>query len=323
VIARADRELIDLQRGRAAELEDVRTTSDRLFAVIESNVARKGQLHGIETGFPSINAQTYGWMPGDLIVIAARPSIGKTVFALNTSVAAARAGAHVAFFSLEMRTEQLEYRLLTALSGVPGDRIKSGYLGEPDFAKLSDAMGVLAGLPIFISDRGRQTVWDVRSACRRVKSEHGLQLVVIDYVQLMAGSLERRGANRQEEITDISRRLKDLADELSVPILLVSQLNRGAETRADPRPKLSDLRESGALEQDADLVCFLHRKHHRVGGTTNFILEKQRNGPTGTVNLTLDRETQQFTDGGEDEPAQVASEAERVKAPKLWRRGRT
>jgi replicative DNA helicase len=169
-------------------------------------------------------------------------------------------------------------------------------------------MELVRGLRIDIDDTTSRTAWDIRSACRRLKGDGGLDLVVVDYVQLMPGSLERRGSSRNEEVTDISRRLKALADELGVPLLVLSQLSRAADGRADPRPKLSDLRESGSLEQDADLVCFLHRKHHKEGGPTEFILDKQRNGPTGTIMLTLDRDITLFTNGGEPLPAPTPAE---------------
>ena len=318
IVTDSDRRLMELQAshldGRMAPLA---SSASALSADLEWRVAHRGELTGVETGFPSINELTLGWQPGDLIVLGARPSIGKTSFALNAAVHAAQAGRRVAIFSLEMRRRQLEYRILAQLSGLPLTRLLGGYLGDPDYGPLSAAMGIMWNLPIEIDDRAGQSAWDVRGACRRLKAKGGLDLVVIDYVQLMPGTLDRRGATRNEEITDISRRMKGLADEVDVPVLLLSQLNRANEQRSDPRPKLSDLRESGALEQDADLVCFLHRKNHREGGTTAFIFEKQRNGPTGTVNLTLDRDITTFTDGGEEPPATVEPPT-KVRAPRLF-----
>lgn len=310
IINDADRAIIALQRGsEPGRLLDLRETSAGLYADLEQRDANKGKLLGIETGFPSINDLTLGWQRGDLIVIAARPSIGKTAFTLNATIAAARAGHTVAVFSLEMRRRQLEYRMLSTLAGIDLTRLQAGYLGELDFERLGPAMAEMGSLPIYIDDRGSQTVGDIRSACRLLRAEHGLDLVVIDYIQLIAGSLDRRGSTRNEEVTDISRRLKVLADEVQAPVLVLSQLNRASETRGDHRPRLTDLRESGALEQDADIVAFLHRKNHRESGTTAFIVEKQRNGPTGTTNLTLDRPTQTFTDGGEEPPADPAPPA--------------
>lgn len=309
VINETDKAIIDLQRGATSgRLLTLAATFPEFYTDLANRSEHRGELSGVDTGYQSINDLTYGWQAGDLIVVAARPSIGKTAFVLNTSIAAARAGKRVALFSLEMRRRQLEYRILSTLSGVLLTRLISGYETEADFALMADATEAMAALPIAIDDRGGQSAWDIRSACRRQRAEAGLDLVIIDYVQLMPGTIERRGANRNEEVTDISRRIKALADECSVPILLLSQLNRGGEGRADKRPILSDLRESGALEQDADLVCFLHRRNHRESGTTNFIIEKQRNGPTGTVNLTFNRDTQTFIDGGEDPPLPLPAE---------------
>lgn len=310
IISKADKAIVDLQKGVTSDrLLDVRETSAALYAALEHHVAHKGELAGVETGFASINELTDGWTSGDMIVLAARPSIGKTAFVLNTAVAGARAGKHVAIFSLEMRRRQLEYRLLAQLSGVEVTRIRKGYLGDTDLERVGAAMSDLNTLPLWIDDRGSQTVWDIRAACRRLRAEVGLDLVVIDYIQLMAGDGERRETNRQQELATISRRLKILADEISAPLIVLSQLSRAAESRQNKRPQLSDLRDTGALEQDADLVCFLHRNSHKESGTTNFILEKQRNGPTGTVNITFDKEKQQFVDGGEDLEQPPATEA--------------
>lgn len=309
IVTAADKAIIALQRGHAGELRDLRETSQALYADIEFREQHKGQLVGVDTGFASINDLTLGWEAGELIVLAARPSIGKSAFMLHTAIAVARTGKTVGIFSLEMQRRQLERRLLASLSGLSAERLKSGYLGETDYEKLAPAMAEMAALPIYIDDRSAQNVYDIRAACRLMKIDHGLDFVVIDYVQLMAGALERRGATRTEEVTHISRGLKVLTGELEVPIFLLSQLNRGADNRADPRPKLSDLRESGSLEQDADKVVFLHRKHHRESGVTNVIIDKDRNGPGGTVNVTFNRDNQTFMDGGEEPtPAPAAEE---------------
>ena len=304
-----DRTVLELQHGHAlGRLTSLQASARALSEDLEYRIAHKGQLSGLETGFGSINNLTMGWQLGDLIIVAARPSIGKTTFAVNTAVAAARAGARVAFFSMEMRRQQLEYRILASVSGVHLTRLLGGYvLGDEEWKRLSGALAEMHTLPIAIDDSPRLSAWDMRSACRQMKSGDGVDLVVADYVQLMSGTLERKGSTRNEEVTDISRRLKMLAGEANVALLLLSQLNRGADGRTDPRPRLSDLRESGSLEQDADLVCFLHRKHHREGGVTNFIIEKQRNGPTGTINLSLDRDLTLFTDAGDAPPEAVAA----------------
>lgn len=326
IVAMADRRVIDLQRGNlAGRMFDLRESMSGLYEDLERRSNSHGQILGVDTGFPTINELTFGWQPGDMIVIAARPSIGKTAFTLNTATAAARAGKVVGIFSLEMRRRQLEYRLLANFSQVPLTRILGGYLGEADYERLVPAMAELQRLTIFVDDRSGLSAWDVRSSCRRMKAEHGLDLVVVDYIQLMSSTIESRGHNRNAEIADISRRLKVLADEVSVPMIVLSQLSRAGRDRNDKRPILSDLRDSGALEQDADLVGFLHRKDHRASGLTEFILDKQRNGPTGTINLSLERDTQTFTDQGL-EPEQPAlpppdpAKVEEPKPPKGWRR---
>lgn len=303
VLERADRELLGIKRLGSSRLAFVREGITEMRQRLEHRVEHKGELLGIDTGYDSINAETLGWQAGDLNIIAARPSIGKTAFVLNSiSGAALTQQTRTAFFSLEMRRQQLMDRQLAMIAGVDAHRIRSGQLGTEDFKRITDAIEIQRDLPIAIDDRTGRTAIEVRTICRRMRAEHGLDLVVIDYVQLMPGCSGRRGASRNEEVTDTSHRLKDLADELNVPILLLSQLSRANDKRPDPRPKLSDLRDSGALEQDADMVAFLHRRNHREGGTTAFILEKQRNGPTGSVNLTFDRDLQRFIDGGEDPP---------------------
>lgn len=307
LLNQADRAIIDLRHGHSAgRLLSVKASHERLLEELEYRVAHKGQLTGVPTGFQSIDDMTMGWQPTDMIIIGARPSIGKTTFVLNSAVAAARSmrptgeARRVAIFSLEMRRLQLELRLLSSLSGVPLTTIMGGWVTDEQWGPLTHAMGELAELDIIIDDRASRTVWDIRGDCRRLIAEGGLDLVVIDYVQLMQGEDEK--ARRYETVTDISRKVKLMAGDLALPVILLSQLSRASEDRPDPRPKLSDLRESGALEQDADLVCFLHRKHHRESGTTNFIIDKGRNIEGGTVNLTLYRELTKFEDGGEDPP---------------------
>lgn len=318
LVTQADKAIIGLQRGgEASRITDLRTANATLYAEIERRAQHPGQLTGVDTGFPSVNEVTLGWQAADMIVLGARPSIGKTAFVLNTAVAGARTGVFVGLFSLEMRTLQLQMRLASYLSTVNGLRLMQGHLGEYDYPKIADSMGTLGTLPIFVDDRGRQSLFDIRATCRRMRAEHGLGLVIVDYIQLMPGTLDRRGATRTEELSDISRRLKELADELGCPVIVLSQLNRAGDNRPDKRPILSDLRECGALEQDADIVAFLHRKNHRQGGPTAFIIEKQRNGPTGTFILDFARETQTFTDNGaEPEQVDIPDAAEQTDAPK-------
>jgi replicative DNA helicase len=319
ILQDADRAIIDLQVNRGAgSMAALSTSTTRLLDNLEYRVHHRGELSGVETGFKSINEVTGGWQAADYIVIGARPSIGKTTFILNSAVAGARTGARYGIFSMEMKRQQLEYRLMSILSGIPVTRLLNGVVLDGEWAKLSAATAEMGNLPIDVDDSSARTIGDIRAACRRMKADEGLDVAIIDYVQLMPGTLDRRGATRNEEITDISRRLKILAGEIGIAIILLSQLSRSGDGRSDPRPKLSDLRDSGALEQDADLVCFLHRRNHREGGVTNFIIEKQRNGPTGVVNLTLDRDTVTFSDGGEEvappEPTAEEKQAARVRA---------
>ncbi len=324
VVARTDKRTIELQRGSRGRMVDLRTQAGAIYEALEHRSQHRGTLTGVPTGFGSIDSMTNGWQPGELIVIGARPSIGKTAFVLNSAAAAAAVGKHVVIFSLEMRRRQLEYRLLSMLSGLPATRLQNGWMVDEDYEQLSPALTRLEQLPLFVDDRGGQSWRDVRSACRRLRAESQVDLVVVDYVQLMPGSLDGK-ANRTQQIDDIALRLKDLSDELSVPLILLSQLSR-AGANANRAPILSDLRESGALEQHADSVAFLHRENHRESGNTEFIMEKQRNGPTGSCLLTLTRETQTFTDGGvEATPTQDAlpEVPERVRAPRAprgWRR---
>jgi replicative DNA helicase len=321
IVTWAEQEVFDIAHGHLeSRLQDLRGSGTTLMNDLEFRVKHRGQVTGVETGFQSINDLTHGWQPGDLIFVAARPSIGKTVFAVNSVVAAAQAGRKIAYFSMEMRRKQLEYRILSQLSGVPLSRMLAGALGGSadtgDYAKINKAMEIMHELPIYIDDRPGRTIWDIRSACRRMQAEQGLDEFVVDYVQLMKGTLQNRNASRNDHLTDISNRFKELVGELEVPGLVLSQINRRSIDRPDPRPKMSDLKDCGAFEQDADIVAMLHRKNHREGGVTNVIFEKQRNGPTGTLNITLDRDIVTFTDGGVEPPPEPKPEKpKKVKPP--------
>lgn len=320
IVTQADRAIVDLQAGAlGGRMLSLRQTNVSYCETLDARIANKGELTGLDTGFKEINKITLGWQKKDTILIAARPSIGKTAFVLNTARAMAESFrpkttelCHVAIFSLEMRRELLEDRFLSSLTGIPATLLRGGYIfGDEQMAALSAGLERMRALPIHIDDTKGRNIFEIRAECRRLKSEHGLDAVIIDYVQLMAGSLDRRGATRNEEMTDISRRLNVMFGELDVAGLVLSQLSRASESRPDPRPKLSDLRESGALEQDADLVCFLHRKNHKEDGHTYFIVEKARNGPTGTLNLSLDRQITRFTDGEEPPPPPPPTEEEK------------
>jgi len=305
IVSEADRALLALQgRGGHSESRALSDTASTRFKTMEWRVEHCGQLRGIDTGYKSINDLTSGLRPGNLDIIAARPSVGKSTLSLNIGVHAACAGHRVMVFSLEMTGEELQDRIMSQLSKVPLSRIQEGHIGQAEWAPLSQAIETMNTLPIVINDRSGLTAADMRAECRRQVAEYGsLALVIVDYIQLMRGEGSRKGATRTEELSDAAMRLKDLAKELSVPVILVSQLRR-----LEGRPKIEDLRECGALEQVADSVGLLYRKDHRVSGTTEFILAKQRNGPTGTCLLTIDRDITTFVDGGEPEPEPSAEE---------------
>lgn len=326
-----DRRLMALQGGHLeGRVRSLRESAPELMAALEWKVEHRGELLGLDTGFASINETSSGWQAGDLTVIGARPSIGKTTFLICTVLAVARcllaAGneSAVLLFSFEMTRQQLEFRILSILSGIPLTRIIGGYIMEHEWAALSAAVSLMGEMPIEIDDTSGLTRWQIRSSCRQVKADRGLALVGIDYVQLIPGSLDRRGATRNEELTDVSRGLKELGKELGAPILLLSQLSRPKSMFGrDPEPDLKDLRDCGALEQDADNVAFLHRKDHRSGGATAFLLKKQRNGPTGSMMLSLDRDIVTFTDAPDEQlapaPAKEEKAEQRRHGPKTHR----
>jgi replicative DNA helicase len=262
------------------------------FERIEKLYANKGAVTGIPSGYPDLDRMLSGFQKSDLIIVAARPSVGKTAFALNIAQnVAVRARQPVAIFSLEMSKEQLVQRILCAEGNLDANRMRTGFLEDEDWPKLSMAVGTLSEAPIFIDDTPGITVSDIRSKCRRLQAEHGLGMILIDYLQLIQGR-PGKAENRQQEISEISRTLKGLARELDVPVIALSQLSRSVEQRHDKRPMLSDIRESGSIEQDADVVAFLYRedyydKDSEKKNIIEIIIAKQRNGPTGTVELVF------------------------------------
>jgi replicative DNA helicase len=270
------------------------------FPKIELLFEQKRLITGVPTGFVDLDAMTRGLQGGDLIIIAARPSMGKTSLVLNISQFVATQPEHtVGFFSLEMSKESLFLRLLTAEAQIDGHRLMSGAIGQKDYGRISHALETLSAMKLFIDDSANIGVLEMRAKARRLQSEHGLSLLVVDYIQLMSG--RGRFENRTLELAAISRSLKGLAKELNVPIVVLSQLSRAPEARADHRPQLSDLRESGALEQDADLVGLIYRDdaynrdpNNPDAGIAELIIAKQRNGPTGTVRLAFLREQTRF-----------------------------
>ena len=272
------------------------------FKMIEHLYDKKEAITGVPSGFKDIDELTSGFQSGDLIIVGGRPGMGKTAFALNVAgYVAANMRETVAVFSLEMPKEQLALRMICAESGVNSSSVRKGFIGKQDWIKLTNAAGRLADAPIFIDDSSMLTVLEIRAKARRLKMEYGmLSLIVVDYLQLMRsmGKFERR----EQEISDISRSLKALAKELKVPVIALSQLNRAVEQRGEKRPTLADLRESGALEQDADVIIFLYRdefynkNNPSNKGKAELIVAKQRNGPTGIVNLTYLADSTKFVD---------------------------
>jgi len=254
-------------------------------------------ITGIPTGYTKLDHMTSGFQKGDLIVLAARPSMGKTALGLCMSTYAARQGGSVGFFSLEMAAEQLTLRLLSAQAGIAHHNIRNATISSEEWVELTNVAAQLAETKIFIDDTAMISIMELRAKARRLKAEHGLQFLVIDYLQLLHSS--RRHENRHQEVSEISRSLKALAKELNIPILALAQLSRAVDSRMDKRPMLSDLRESGAIEQDADLIMFLYRDVMYNPETENpalaeLIVGKQRNGPTGTVYLNFVRELTTF-----------------------------
>ena len=263
---------------------------------IEKLASNKGGLTGIPTGFSDLDKLTNGLHRSDFIILAARPSMGKTAFALNVvQNVAIRAQKSVAFFSLEMSKEQLVNRMLCAEANIDAQRMRTGEMRDEDWNNIWQACNTLSKAKIYIDDTAGISVMDMRSRARRLKAEHGLDLVVIDYLQLMQGS---KNNDRQQEVSDISRSLKALARELGVPVIALSQLSRSVESRQIKRPMLSDLRESGSLEQDADIVAFLYREDYYNPDTENkhteLIIAKHRNGPVDTVNLFFHKQFTKF-----------------------------
>ena len=272
------------------------------FTKIEQLYASKGGLTGLSTGFKDLDKLTAGWQPSDLILIAARPSMGKTAFVLNIAQSAAiRDKQPVAIFSLEMSKEQLVQRMLCAEAMIDASRLRIGQLEDKDWTSLIRAADRLSGAPIYIDDTAGINIVELRSKARRLQLEHGLKLIIIDYLQLMQGNSGGKSENRQQEISEISRSLKSLARELGVPVIALSQLSRSVESRTVKKPMLSDLRESGSLEQDADIVAFLYRDDYYNPDTerkniTEIIVAKHRNGPVDTVELFFHKQFTKFSD---------------------------
>ena len=291
IVDTAEKKIFDIvQKRNVKGFTPIKNILVDNFEKLEELYNQKGYLTGISYGFTDLDMKTAGLHNSDLILIAARPAMGKTAFALNIAQnVAIHDKVPVAIFSLEMSKEQLVNRLLCCEAMIDASKMKTGKLEEDDWGKLAQAMSTLSDAPIFIDDTPGQNVMEIRAKCRRLKLEKGLGLIVIDYLQLMQGT-SKRGDNRQQEVSEMSRALKILAKELDVPVITLSQLSRAPDARPDHRPVLSDLRESGAIEQDADIDMFLYRDDYYNPETekkniTEVIMAKHRSGSTGTVEL--------------------------------------
>lgn len=288
----AEKDIFDIsQKAMVHDFESLNKILEKGFNEIEKMYKNKGAITGVPSGFYDLDSRTSGFQKGDLVLIASRPSMGKTAFALNVAqYASVRSSYSVAIFSLEMPKEQLAYRMLCAEANIDMLKLRTGDLDDDDWIRLARSAGPLASAKVFIDDTPGISVTEMRSKCRRLKIEHGLDMIIIDYLQLIQG--RGKTENRQQEVSEISRSLKTLAKEMEAPVIALSQLSRAPEARSDHRPMLSDLRESGSIEQDADVVFFLYRDEYYNRETekkniAEVIIAKQRNGPTGVVELAF------------------------------------
>ena len=290
IMASTEKQVFDIVQNRSGgDFVSIKDVVINAIESIESAAKTAGKVTGVSTGFYDLDYKTAGFQPSDLILVAARPSMGKTAFVLNVAEhAALKANVTTAIFSLEMSKEQLVKRILSMNSKVDSQAMRTGDLQDDDWIKLVESAKLIGNSNLIIDDTPGISISELRSKCRKFKLEHNLGMVIIDYLQLMTGS--KNAESRQQEISEISRSLKALAREISVPVIALSQLSRAVEQRPDKRPMLSDLRESGAIEQDADVVMFIYRDDYynhdsEEAGISEIIIGKQRNGPTGTVKL--------------------------------------
>lgn len=302
VLNEAEKNILEVSsRQQAGSFKTIKDVLIEVYDTIEQLHHATSDITGVSSGFRDLDRITSGFQRNDLIIVAARPSVGKTAFALNVAQSVAvNTDENVAIFSLEMGAEQLVQRMLCAEGNIDSQRLRNGQLQSDDWSKLTMAMGSLSNAGIYIDDSPGIRVSEIRSKCRRLKQESGLGMILIDYLQLIQGSGNSR-ENRQQEVSEISRQLKGLARELNVPLIALSQLSRGVESRQDKRPMMSDLRESGSIEQDADIVGFLYRDDYyddesEKENIIEIIISKQRNGPTGTVELAFVKEYNKFVD---------------------------
>lgn len=299
LLGEAEKRIMEVaQKKNVSAFQNIKDVLVQTYDNIELLHNRKGETTGIPTGFTELDRMTAGFQRNDLIIVAARPSVGKTAFALNIAQnVATKTDENVAIFSLEMGADQLVMRMLCAEGNIDAQNLRTGNLTAEDWGKLTMAMGSLSNAGIYIDDTPGIRVGDIRAKCRRLKQDSGLGMVLIDYLQLIQGN--GRTDNRQQEVSEISRSLKELARELQVPVIALSQLSRGVEQRQDKRPMMSDIRESGSIEQDADIVAFLYRDDYYDKETENkniieIIIAKQRNGPVGTAQLAFVKEYNKF-----------------------------
>lgn len=299
ILDRAEHSIFQIAEGRTrAGFVSLYDIAQQSVEAIQQAHENKQLITGVPTGYTDLDNMTSGFQRGDLIIIAARPSMGKTSLALNMAqYVGTKTKMTVGVFSLEMSKEQLFMRMLSSEAQIDGHALRTGYLRSDDWGRLTEALGVLGQAKIFIDDSPGVDVLEMRAKCRRLAAEHDLHMLVIDYIQLMQG--RGRSDNRTQELGAISRALKGLAKELNIPVIVLSQLSRAAESRSDHRPQLSDLRESGALEQDADVVLLIYREDRynpqaENEGMAEIIVAKQRNGPTDTVKLAFIKERTRF-----------------------------
>jgi len=290
IVDKAEQEIFGIAQKRLIyDFVPIRKVMTTTFEKIEELYARKAHVTGMPSGYKELDSYTAGFQRANLIIVAARPGMGKTAICMNIAqYLATREKVPVAIFSLEMSKEELAQRLLCSEARIDAQRLRTGYLEEGDWPRMTRAMNVLCEAPIFIDDTAGLSVMEMRSKARRLKSKTGIEMIIIDYIQLIKGS--SRTENRNQEISEISRQLKNLSKELSLPIIAISQLSREVEKRQDKRPMLSDLRESGAIEQEADMVVFIYRDdyynpHSEKKNKAEVIIAKQRNGPLATVDL--------------------------------------
>jgi replicative DNA helicase len=298
ILDQAEKAIFAIAEDRMREgFTDVGSIAHKRLEEIESMAGRAEMITGVPTGFTDLDKMTAGLQRSDLVIVAARPSMGKTSFALNVAQYAARSGYTVGVFSLEMSSQQLVSRLLCSEAHIDAHRFRTGYLNREEWARLADGLHRLSESRIFIDDSPGITTLEMRAKARRLKQEHGLDMLVVDYLQLIQS--RGRTDSRTNEVSQISRDLKMLAKELDVPLIALSQLSRAPETRTDHRPQLSDLRESGSIEQDADVVAFIYREEmygqtDENQGVAELIIGKQRNGPTGSVKMAFLKEFTRF-----------------------------